>query len=73
MYCRMLDMLRDTFGKWNIGPDYTTDHVKYGIDDLRITNSITGDPRGKEGLRFDQAIDFLQDHVNDGQPFYLNL
>jgi len=59
-------------GKWNIGPNYDTEHVAYGIDDLRITGSILDDPRGKEGLRFDEAIDFLEGH-KDQQPFYLNL
>jgi len=64
-------------GKWNIGPtpDETdpSDPNRYGVDDLRLVGSIYGDPRGKEGLRFDEAIDFVEDHYLEDQPFYLNL
>jgi len=56
-------------GKWNIGPDYDAEAPGYGITDLRITGSISDDPRGKEGLRFDVAIDFLQQYKD--VPFYL--
>jgi len=56
-------------GKWNIGPDYDAEYVEYGITDLRITGSIGNDPRGKEGLRFDVAIDFLEQYKD--VPFYL--
>ena len=58
-------------GKWNIGPDYEVEYQGYGIDDLRITGSISGDPRGKEGLRFDETLDFIEQYRD--QPFYLNL
>jgi len=58
-------------GKWNIGSDPATEHIEYGIDDLRITGSISGDLRGKEGLRFDETVDFLDQYKDD--PFYLNL
>jgi len=58
-------------GKWNIGPNYDVEYVEYGIDDLQITGSITNDPRGKEGLRFDRTLDFLEKYQNE--PFYLNL
>lgn len=58
-------------GKWNIGPDYNAEYAAYGIDDLRITGSISDDPRGKEGLRFDVTIDFMEQYKD--QPWYLNL
>jgi len=58
-------------GKWNIGPDYDAEYAEYGIDDLRITGSISGDPRGKEGLRFDETLDFIEQYKDE--PFYLNL
>ena len=58
-------------GKWNIGPDYDAEYEEYGIDDLRITGSIGGDPRGKEGLRFDETLDFIEQYKNE--TFYLNL
>ena len=62
-------------GKWNIGSDYVTDAVDNGIDYVRKTRSISGDPRGKEGLRIDEAIKFLeQKEANQiDAPFYLNL
>ena len=59
-------------GKWNIGPwPNGTEYEEYGIDDLRLVRSISGDERGREGLRFDEAIDFVQQNQNN--PFYLNL
>jgi len=58
-------------GKWNIGPDYNAEYADYGIDDLRITGSISGDPRGKEGLRFDETLDFIEQYKDEA--FYLNL
>jgi hypothetical protein len=58
-------------GKWNIGGDPERDAVDYGIDDLRRTSDLDGDPRGREGLRFDDAIDFVEQNAD--VPFYLNL
>lgn len=58
-------------GKWNIGGDPETDALEYGIDDLRRTTNLVDDPRGREGLRFDDAIDFIE--RNQDNPFYLNL
>ena len=76
-------------GKWNIGPrpadgnEDLNDRNRYGIDDVRLIGSIRDDPRGKEGQRFDEAIQFLQERYdaqqeqirNDQkkQPFYLNV
>lgn len=58
-------------GKWNIGPDPEIEYIEYGIDDLRLTGHLENDPRGREGLRFDDAIDFVEQ--NQKKPFYLNL
>lgn len=61
-------------GKWHIGPEPDNDDTEfpeYGITDMRLTGSIKGDPRGREGQRFDETLDFLEDHQNE--PFYLNL
>lgn len=58
-------------GKWNIGDDPDNESIEYGIDDLRRTGDITDDPRGREGLRFDDAIDFVEQNQNE--TFYLNL
>lgn len=75
-------------GKWNIGeptppqapvPPLTANQVQshddYGIDDVRVTRTRPGDTRGREGLRFDQAIDFIQSSARDhpDQPWYINL
>ena len=71
-------------GKWNIGPtpangnapETLNDPLRYGIDDIRIVGSIANDPRGKEGLRFDEVLDFLDTRAleeNSKQPFYLNV
>ena len=60
-------------GKWNIGSDPDAEAVDYGIDYLKITGSVDQDPRGKEGLRFDEAIAFLEQHHHQQHPFYLNL
>jgi len=58
-------------GKWNIGKDPVKEAVEYGIDTLKRTKDRDGDPRGREGLRFDDAIEFVEIHKD--KPFYLNL
>jgi len=58
-------------GKWNIGPDAPVDAQEYGILDFRRTGSIPNDPRGREGERFDEAIDFITTYKDS--TFYLNI
>lgn len=59
-------------GKWNIGSNPQEERIEYGIDDLRLVGGDFGnDPRGREGRRFDAAIDFVT--KNRDKSFYLNL
>lgn len=58
-------------GKWNIGGDPEGDAIDYGIDFLSRPGHNRSDPRGREGDRFDEAINFIVS--NKDEPFYLNL
>ena len=58
-------------GKWNIGSDPQADGELYGIDNVERTGSRSGDELGREGLRFDRALQFVEDHQDE--LFYLNI
>jgi arylsulfatase A-like enzyme len=61
-------------GKWNIGPNPDAERVEYGIDYLRVNSDSTFDNEGRERVRMDEAITFIeQQHQRGNQPFYLNL
>ncbi|MEO0416132.1 MAG: sulfatase-like hydrolase/transferase, partial [Verrucomicrobiota bacterium] len=56
------------YGKWHIGPEKGT---VYGIDEYGPEAKHKGDPRGRDAVEYDEAIEFIE--RNADKPFYLNI
>jgi arylsulfatase A-like enzyme len=67
------------FGKWHIGPGAEGPHASernppafnYGIDEIRVLESLKDRSKGRDDNTFEAAIDFIERH-KDG-PFYVNV
>ena len=67
------------FGKWHIGPGAKGPHVSeknppalnYGIDEIKVLESLKDRSKGRDDNTFEAAIDFIERH-KDG-PFYVNV
>ena len=67
------------FGKWHIGPgaggkkvsDRVPPASDYGIDEIKVLESLKDRTKGRDDNTFEAAIDFIERH-EDG-PFYVNV
>ena len=67
------------FGKWHIGPaangkNATEGHPPahdYGIDEIKVLESLKDRNKGRDDNTFEAAIDFIERHKD--RPFYVNV
>jgi len=67
------------FGKWHIGPGVGGKKVSgitepadnYGIDEIKVLDSLKDRTKGRDDNTFDASIDFIERHKDE--PFYLNV
>lgn len=67
------------FGKWHIGPGVEGRKVServppesdYGIDEIKVLDSLKDRTRGRDDNTFEAAIDFIERHKDE--PFYVNV
>lgn len=69
------------FGKWHIGPGEgggkasqripPASESRYGIDEIKVLESVKDRTQGRDDNTFEAAIDFIERH-KDG-PFYVNV
>jgi arylsulfatase A-like enzyme len=57
------------FGKWHMGDQQK--NGTYGIDAIKVLGGNHRDPRGRDAVIADAAIDFIR--ANRGGPFYVNV
>jgi len=67
------------FGKWHIGPGARGPHASeknppafnYGIDEIKVLESLKDRTKGRDDNTFEAAIDFIERHKD--KPFYVNV
>ena len=67
------------FGKWHIGPGAEGKKVSerippasdYGIDEIKVLESLKDRTKGRDDNTFEAAIDFIERHKDE--PFYVNV
>lgn len=57
------------FGKWHIGSQEKPG--TYGIDDVKVLKASSDDPRGRDAIIADAAVEFIR--ANKDRPFYVNV
>ena len=67
------------FGKWHIGPgvggkkvsEITEPADNYGIDEIKVLDSLKDRTKGRDDNTFDASIDFIERHKD--RPFFVNV
>jgi N-acetylgalactosamine-6-sulfatase len=67
------------FGKWHIGPGVGGKKVSgitepadnYGIDEIKVLDSLKDRTKGRDDNTFDASMDFIERHKDE--PFYVNV